>query len=187
MSIAAPCDATSTIFCQARCDFSSPKSGNTPSGEGGIRTLDGLLTHTRLAGGRLQPLGHLSRTLARSCQPPPMLHDERCLRRRWDSNPRSFRLPVFKTGALNHSATPPEKEFGTERSVVMPQGPTTRNPFLTSFSRKTALQKKCDKNKTWHRVCCVFSPSHERAGPSKSHDFRKNCPHCFPGSALCVS
>ena len=29
-------------------------------GERGIRTLDGLLTHTPLAGERLQPLGHLS-------------------------------------------------------------------------------------------------------------------------------
>ena len=29
-------------------------------GEGGIRTLDGLLTHTPLAGERLRPLGHLS-------------------------------------------------------------------------------------------------------------------------------
>ena len=29
-------------------------------GEGGIRTLDTLLTHTPLAGERLQPLGHLS-------------------------------------------------------------------------------------------------------------------------------
>ena len=29
-------------------------------GERGIRTLDGLLTHTPLAGARLQPLGHLS-------------------------------------------------------------------------------------------------------------------------------
>ena len=28
--------------------------------EEGIRTLDGLLTHTPLAGERLQPLGHLS-------------------------------------------------------------------------------------------------------------------------------
>ena len=31
-------------------------------GERGIRTLDGLLTHTPLAGARLQPLGHLSGT-----------------------------------------------------------------------------------------------------------------------------
>ena len=30
-------------------------------GERGIRTLDGLLTHTPLAGERLQPLGHLSK------------------------------------------------------------------------------------------------------------------------------
>ena len=29
-------------------------------GEEGIRTLDALLTHTPLAGERLQPLGHLS-------------------------------------------------------------------------------------------------------------------------------
>jgi hypothetical protein len=29
-------------------------------GEGGIRTLDELMTHTPLAGERLQPLGHLS-------------------------------------------------------------------------------------------------------------------------------
>ena len=29
-------------------------------GEGGIRTLDTLLTYTPLAGERLQPLGHLS-------------------------------------------------------------------------------------------------------------------------------
>ena len=35
-------------------------SGYKHGGEGGIRTLDGLLTHTPLAGERLQPLGHLS-------------------------------------------------------------------------------------------------------------------------------
>ena len=29
-------------------------------GEGGIRTLDGILSHTPLAGERLRPLGHLS-------------------------------------------------------------------------------------------------------------------------------
>ncbi len=33
---------------------------NGYGGEGGIRTLDGLSTHTPLAGERLQPLGHLS-------------------------------------------------------------------------------------------------------------------------------
>ena len=31
-------------------------------GEGGIRTLDTLLTYTPLAGERLQPLGHFSET-----------------------------------------------------------------------------------------------------------------------------
>ena len=34
--------------------------GRECGGERGIRTLDGLLTHTPLAGERLQPLGHLS-------------------------------------------------------------------------------------------------------------------------------
>ena len=37
--------------------------GSAPEGSGGdegIRTLDGLMTHTPLAGERLQPLGHVS-------------------------------------------------------------------------------------------------------------------------------
>ena len=34
--------------------------GHVYGGEGGIRTHDTLLTHTRFPGGRLQPLGHLS-------------------------------------------------------------------------------------------------------------------------------
>ncbi len=38
--------------------YEAPFSMN--GGEGGIRTLDGLLTHTPLAGERLRPLGHLS-------------------------------------------------------------------------------------------------------------------------------
>ena len=42
---------------------------NSYGGEGGIRTLDGLLTHTPLAGERLQPLGHLSTTGPLSHQP----------------------------------------------------------------------------------------------------------------------
>ena len=35
-------------------------------GESGIRTHDGLFTHTRVPGVRLQPLGHLSFTTARN-------------------------------------------------------------------------------------------------------------------------
>jgi hypothetical protein len=35
-------------------------AGHRSGGERGIRTLDGLLTHTPLAGARLRPLGHLS-------------------------------------------------------------------------------------------------------------------------------
>ena len=37
-----------------------PLYGQGIGGEGGIRTLDELLTHTPLAGERLRPLGHLS-------------------------------------------------------------------------------------------------------------------------------
>jgi hypothetical protein len=37
-----------------------PGRSRAIGGEGGIRTLDGLLTHTPLAGARLRPLGHLS-------------------------------------------------------------------------------------------------------------------------------
>ena len=56
-----------------------------------------LLHLNRLAGGPNRPLWHL----------PSM----RFLRRRErDSNPRSLRLPVFKTGAIVHSAIPPAGE-----------------------------------------------------------------------------
>ena len=40
---------------RASCDV-----GALAGGEGGIRTLDGLMAHTPLAGERLRPLGHLS-------------------------------------------------------------------------------------------------------------------------------
>ena len=39
-------------------------------GEGGIRTLDTLLTYTPLAGERLQPLGHFSTFFSASLLPP---------------------------------------------------------------------------------------------------------------------
>ncbi len=53
------------------CPFSQQKTpaflpGFCIGGEGGIRTLDTLLTYTHFPGVRLQPLGHLSKTLC-SC------------------------------------------------------------------------------------------------------------------------
>ncbi len=71
-SVDAPCPEQRGILTIARS--SGSKSGSTDwygelnhgnsyeniGGEGGIRTLDGLLTHTPLAGARLRPLGHLS-------------------------------------------------------------------------------------------------------------------------------
>jgi hypothetical protein len=104
------------------------------SGVGGIRTLDRILSYTRLAGERLQPLGHHSShgrsplsslsphaeklmayghrplfyaiQIVKDGQPRPPLPVE-TERRRRDSNPRYVRTTVFKTAALNHSATPP--------------------------------------------------------------------------------
>ena len=46
-------------------------------GERGIRTLDGLLTHTPLAGARLRPLGHLS---AANSVKRPLSPNRQCLR-----------------------------------------------------------------------------------------------------------
>ena len=40
---------------------SQEKKGEDIGGEGGIRTLDTLLTYTRFPGVRLKPLGHLTR------------------------------------------------------------------------------------------------------------------------------
>ena len=48
---------TSRIHSQ---EFDSKGKNFEYGGERGIRTLDGLLTHTPLAGERLRPLGHLS-------------------------------------------------------------------------------------------------------------------------------
>src|SRR6202042_1365680 len=48
-------------FVAATTEGSNPTRIDVPyGGEGGIRTLEGLLTLTPLAGARLRPLGHLS-------------------------------------------------------------------------------------------------------------------------------
>ena len=60
-------------------------------GEGGIRTLDGLLAHTPLAGERLQPLGHLSVALLLAVTAFRRLaaHGQRNWRSEQDSNLQS--------------------------------------------------------------------------------------------------
>ena len=60
-------------------------------GEGGIRTL-GEFPHTRLAGVRLQPLGHLSRKSGGG---------------RGTRTPKGFHPAVFKTAALPIRTSPP--------------------------------------------------------------------------------
>ena len=43
--------------------------GQVAGGDGGIRTLDTLMTYTPLAGERLQPLGHVSSPPTSCCMP----------------------------------------------------------------------------------------------------------------------
>ena len=42
-------------------------------GDEGIRTLDGLMTHTPLAGERLRPLGHVSVGASSDVEPRPQV------------------------------------------------------------------------------------------------------------------
>ena len=70
----------------------------------GFEPSIGVKPYTRLAGERLQPLGHHSsvrQIFSRSVKEPTTQ------RRRRDSNPRCFRTAVFKTAAFDRSATPP--------------------------------------------------------------------------------
>ena len=51
---------TSWFVARRSIQLSYGRTLTKTGGERGIRTLDGLLTHTPLAGARLRPLGHLS-------------------------------------------------------------------------------------------------------------------------------
>jgi hypothetical protein len=97
----------------AQCSRVKPRSG----GEGGIRTL-GAFRHIRLAGVRLQPLGHLSRkvlpqvsslAISASAASSP------------DGGGRGTRTPkgkcpaVFKTAALPVRSSPPKRERAPSR------------------------------------------------------------------------
>ena len=96
-------DALNTILQRkATFDLGSSSVGEGRSkvgGEGGIRTLDELSTHTPLAGERLQPLGHLSNDAVAAS--PPTRGDE------WDSiSPRSLGhnwRPRYTTPALRNA------------------------------------------------------------------------------------
>ena len=70
---------------------------NKYGGERGIRTPGTPFeAYNRLAGDRFQPLSHLSAS-----------ESDFIWRREQDSNPRTFRLTVFKTAAFDLSAIPP--------------------------------------------------------------------------------
>ncbi len=55
-----------TLWFVARYSIQLSYGRVLTGGEGGIRTLDGILSHTPLAGERLRPLGHLSSQWSRS-------------------------------------------------------------------------------------------------------------------------
>ena len=61
------------LFCKlalTRCVAKNELDPQIYGGEGGIRTLEGLLTLTPLAGERFQPLSHLSGDMERLSRPP---------------------------------------------------------------------------------------------------------------------
>jgi hypothetical protein len=58
-------------------------------GEGGIRTLDTLLTYTHFPGVRLQPLGHLTVTWIKSAALSRFLKARRLPEAQWGSNGKS--------------------------------------------------------------------------------------------------
>lgn len=56
---------------------------------------------------------------------------ELCLkiwRRAWDLNPRRFPLPVFKTGALGHYASPPWENLPSRAGVYQINAGLTIDP-----------------------------------------------------------
>ncbi len=73
--------------------------------------------YTPLAGERLQPLGHLSK----DCQvcPYPWAEEEGF------EPPEALTSAVFKTAALNHSATPPVFTMSVDRRLDAPPGAPT--------------------------------------------------------------
>jgi hypothetical protein len=50
---------------------------------------------------------------------------------------RAFALPVFKTGAINHSTTPPDRAAQLSRSAINQQGGSSA-PSLGRIARGTA-------------------------------------------------
>ena len=95
-----------------------------------------------------------------------------CERREWDSNPRSSRLPVFKTGAFNPSAIPPDgarqragsvyatrtRAFAseivpfplTDRIQTRPRPDGLHSPPTTFFTHHTTLARPLLQLRPYH-------------------------------------
>ena len=91
-------------------------------GEGGIRTLDTLLTYTPLAGERLQPLGHFSRfccllrfSLVLFLRSPVARYSVLCTSPFGSPSYRRRSFAVFDC-SVSHSATSPDSSSFSLRS-----------------------------------------------------------------------
>ena len=90
-------------------------------GEGGIRTLDTLLTYTPLAGERLQPLGHFSRfcllrlSLVLLLRSPVARYSVLCTSPFGSPSYRRRSFAVFDC-SVSHSATSPDSSSFSLRS-----------------------------------------------------------------------
>ena len=98
---------------QASCQFTSFNRRLFISSSSGHRVLvpRGVNDYNTVVG-EAQDDGNFSvrgftRSSSGSCLPRTSRDQAAGWRRGWDSNPRGFRPPVFKTGAINHSATSP--------------------------------------------------------------------------------
>ena len=93
-------------------------------GEGGIRTLDTLLTYTPLAGERLQPLGHFSRfclfsSFLMSLLRSPVARYSVLCTSPFGSPPYRRRSFAVSDCSVSHSATSPES-FSFPRTLLQP-------------------------------------------------------------------
>ena len=103
---------------------------HTGSGEGGIRTLVALLALNRLAGGCLQPLGHLSGSHEETWA--GHLHGQR---RERDSNPRHLRAAVFKTAPFDRSGISPGPLYLCNAKMVLDRSRVVNSLIGTFFIR----------------------------------------------------
>ena len=110
----------------------------TIRGEGGIRTLGtGNPPYAGLANRCLQPLGHLSKPAQQLFDYQRPVEEEEGF-----EPPETFASAVFKTAALNHSATPPGPPRGGRQRWI---GPPCKGSPRTIRSSAGRAQSRGDE------------------------------------------